>query len=81
MQDLMDVRVTDNRPTELPPAISGLTNLRGLHLRQHRLTTLPDAVALMGKLRRIDLRENPITSLPETSCRCHDWRTSISVGS
>jgi Leucine-rich repeat (LRR) protein len=50
MRSLIELRVTDNRLTELPPSISRLTNLRELHLRNNQLATLPDSIRAMREL-------------------------------
>ena len=42
MRSLIELRVTDNRLSELPPSIARLSRLRELHVRNNRLTTVPE---------------------------------------
>jgi len=51
--------------TEVPEAITSLTQLQTLHLSGNELTALPEAIAALTQLQMLDLFNNKLTALPE----------------
>ncbi|MFM6224926.1 MAG: leucine-rich repeat domain-containing protein [Dolichospermum sp.] len=52
--------------TILPEAITQLSNLTVLCLRNNQLTTLPESIAQLSNLTALDLSNNQLTTLPES---------------
>jgi len=54
-----------DRLTEIPAALTQLTNLQELKLSFNALTTIPDTLAKLTSLKKLDLSNNPLTTVPE----------------
>jgi internalin A len=60
----LDLNLSDNQLTSLPPEIVKLTNLTSLDLSRNQLTSLPPEIAKLSNLINLDLRRNQLTILP-----------------
>jgi len=62
---LQELRMANNKITEIPDTISNLQQLTVLGLDNNRLTALPDALTTLSNLKTLLLRSNELTVLPD----------------
>ena len=73
MTTLRELRLYNNRLTDLPESIGALSNLRELHLSNNQLAALPHSVGRLRSLRELRLQDNRVSTLPpgaSPSSRC-----------
>jgi Leucine-rich repeat (LRR) protein len=65
LTQLQELRITNNRLTQLPADISRLTNLQILGLDKNLLTSIPVEIQSLVHLTTLLLRQNALTQLPD----------------
>ncbi|HEY1699962.1 MAG TPA: COR domain-containing protein [Trebonia sp.] len=62
---LRELKLDDNKLTELPPEIAGLPALEILDLSNNQLTSVPAELGELRELRSLDLSDNTLDGLPD----------------
>ena len=63
-EQLLELRLDENRLSTLPESLSCMKNLKVLDLGDNNLTSLPDDIGSLTKLEILNLSQNNITELP-----------------
>lgn len=79
LEQLVELRLRNNKLTELPPSLSELKRLELLDLGKNQLKTVPEEMMQLPQLKKLDLQNNALEALPDNIHECQTLLTLVVV--